>query len=437
MQTNIFSYDPLDRLTNSLTAFSTSVEQTYQLDGSGNRMTVISNGVAQPYLRDNTPPPGPADFQVDQYTSTPFGVQTYDEIGNLIGRFSAIAQTQFQFDYASRLVAVLDLSSGAPSPVATFTYDASGRRISKTTYPPVPALPVTTEYIQRIGGETLWHGDDTIEERVGGTLAASFILDGTRSHDDEVVKTFAWTQVSGPFKFSTSSGELLMQRGGQNYFLHSDEMGNVLALTDGSGNAVEHYNYGDYGGPAFLTSDGVPMGTNASPAGNPFLFHGMKWDGETELYWGHSQGGTTGPMDPKTGRFIDGRYVLRAGVPLRFEAAGSFAGDNPWSLKKEEGGRHTPFHNKYRPQFSASAQSRDYLKDKFMNGDIPDQNDFQDLIDSALNLHDDGLTHYSSPGGKIQRAILKSFFETGSVPTSGRFIQATTSAVRTVILVHP
>ena len=33
------------------------------------------------------------------------------------------------------------------------------------------------------------------------------------------------------------------------------------------------------------------------------------------------------------------------------DTGSGFADGNPWSLKKEEGGRHTPFFNGYRPQF--------------------------------------------------------------------------------------
>ena len=39
---------------------------------------------------------------------------------------------------------------GTLAPVATFTYDAHGTRISKTTYPDVPAAPVTTQYVNAI-----------------------------------------------------------------------------------------------------------------------------------------------------------------------------------------------------------------------------------------------------------------------------------------------
>ncbi|HTL83244.1 MAG TPA: hypothetical protein VL651_16130 [Bacteroidia bacterium] len=40
-----------------------------------------------------------------------------------------------------------------------------------------------------------------------------------------------------------------------------------------------------------------------------------------------------------------------------------------------------------------SEQSRSYLYSKFLDGEIPTEQDFKDVIDSALNYHDDGLTH--------------------------------------------
>lgn len=40
-------------------------------------------------------------------------------------------------------------------------------------------------------------------------VGKSFVLDGTRSHDDGVVRTYSWEQVSGPFKFSTQKGAIL------------------------------------------------------------------------------------------------------------------------------------------------------------------------------------------------------------------------------------
>jgi hypothetical protein len=39
-----------------------------------------------------------------------------------------------------------------------------------------------------------------------GVAGEPFVLDGSRSADDGVVRTFSWTQVSGPFRFTTEDG---------------------------------------------------------------------------------------------------------------------------------------------------------------------------------------------------------------------------------------
>jgi YD repeat-containing protein len=391
MNTNQFGYDALDRLVSFTRSAGTTedVFKSYALDGNGNRQFAFSNGLAQPYLMDDTLP-DPADFQMNQYTFTPFGSQMFDENGNLNSRSSSAGQLQFQYDYANRLVAVNDLSGGFPSPLATFAYDALGRRISKTVYSSgLP--PITTEYVidqDKDGDPSL------LETRAGGLLTARFILDGTRSHDDGVVRLTA---------------------AGQPQYLHCDDLGNVLALTDVSGNVIERYDYDDFGAPLMLTSDGVPMGTNASPAGNPLLFHGMQWDGEVNLYFGHSQGAIHGdrrwdnspysedrwnddPYVEDAQRAYDpltGRYLLRAGVPLKFDSATTFAGNNPWSgcgassykLGAANGGVE-------RPGAGNARVTRPILKEFFEKGDRPTQQQFQKL---------------------------KSYFETGDVPTQQQF----------------
>jgi YD repeat-containing protein len=346
MTTNVFDYDPLNRVHMAIKTKGTGAQRTinYSLDGKGNRDTVTINDngtiLTDIYTRSAALPPG--DFQMDQYTDTPFGFQQYDANGNVIWKDNG--DLAFIVDSCNRLVSVQSMATGTPEPLVSFSYDALGRRISKTTYLPAPLAPVTVYFI--------YDGGDIIEMREGGVEVARFFLDGSRSIDDEAC-------IGSHNTGALSNRPILAARGasGQYFYFHCDELGNMLALTDGSGNVIERYDYDDYGAPHFLDangnaltgSDGLPV--TFSPAGNSFLFHGMFWDEEVMFYFGHSQRSLTGPpgyMDPRTGRFIDGRYLLRAGVPVRFEADSTFSGDNPWSLKKEEGGRHTPFHNKYR-----------------------------------------------------------------------------------------
>jgi YD repeat-containing protein len=356
--TNLWDYDGQDQMKQGTIFRGNSIaSKFYRLDGNGNRLTVTNSGVPEDYIMDATSPV-PADFQMNQYSTTPFGSQFFDEVGNLVGLGSANAAYQYVYDYANRLVSVTNIGTGAV--VANYAYDTFGRRIRRTVFPDGQP-PVMMEYLhlQRLGGNVLIHGDDPIAETyVGTTLIDSYV-----HKPDDGLTLSRIAAASPPVHY------------------HQDDLGNVLALTDQSGAIIERYDYGDFGEPSFLDSDGAPLvDINGLPAtesavGNPFLFQGMEWDGETAFY---HDGGSY--FDCATAQFVDGRYVLRAGVPLRTSA---------WSLKKEEGGRHTPFHNKYRPQLSAGKVPRSVLKEYFQSGDKPTQAQFGALIDSLLHYNED------------------------------------------------
>lgn len=304
-ETIALTYDPADRLVNSMVTRGGTLagSATYGLDRMGNRTNIKRPFCAGSYSLDAALPPG--DFQMNRYTATPCDVRTYDANGNLTSAGPDPASpVSYTYDCLDRLVAV----SNSGVPVATYAYDALGRRISKSVS--IGGLPpVTTGF--------LYDGDDVIEERVGnGVLATVFHgLDG----DDG----------TGPV--------LAMRRAGQDFYFHTDDLGNVLALTDAKGAVVERYDYDDYGRPQFLGADGLPLTgsdgqpVTASPLGNPFLFHSMRWDEELLFFYGHSERSelrwNNDPYaedglryyDPQTGRGLN-------------HAAGELgSGNNPWS----------------------------------------------------------------------------------------------------------
>lgn len=251
--------------------------------------------------------PNPADFQMNQYTLTPFVLapEQYDANGNLVARTTAAAQLQFTYDYADRLVQVADLSGGFPAPIVTYAYDALGRRIGKTIYPSgLP--PVTTGFVYDDRGEECDDGD-IVEEYVNGTLMRTFVFPHVFDQKDRVM--------------FTDSGEPL--------YFHCDDLGNTLALTDTAGNVVERYDYDDLGLPSFLSTDGIPTGEVESGVGNRFLFHGMEWEPETGLYLlkehnpaqdqlkatpRHRVAGSGSYFDPQIGRSIN---TVNGGMPNR------------------------------------------------------------------------------------------------------------------------
>lgn len=315
LTTNLFAYDALNRMTSySRNRASTAHTKDMSLDRNGNRLLLTSNGVASVYTMDNGTPE-PADFQMDQYTGTPFGIEQHDHNGNLIAVDTAFGSTRFTYDYANRLVTVERTVGPALAPVASFAYDALGRRISKTTYPPAPATPVSTEFVlDPDSGEIL-------EEYERGILKKTVVF-------PHVLET------SGRITFSAS---------GQIVYSHVDELGSALALTDDKGAVLERYDYDEYGAPRFLTPEGVPMvnsdgtPTVTSPLGNDQLFGGMFWDGETGLYLTRHNPTASDPypdppnyMNPRTGRLLS----RASDGPQTGRSAFTFAGDNPWTSRK-------------------------------------------------------------------------------------------------------
>ena len=156
-------------------------------------------------------------------------------------------------------VAVIEYPAARVADVE-FYYDALGRRIEKR------ANGEVTRYLH--------HGPRIIEEMVGGVSNATYV------YGDYI------------------DDRILMTRAGVDYYYHTDDMYNVMALTDNAGAVVERYEYGDVGAPEFYAGDGAPLATNESIVGNPYLFNGRRWDAETSLYHYRSR-----CMDPRIGRF--------------------------------------------------------------------------------------------------------------------------------------
>jgi YD repeat-containing protein len=253
------AYDPADRLTHAMVSSGSTLlrDTQYGLDRMGNRTNVSGAATCSgDYFMDGTVP-GPMDFQMNQYTSTACDTRSYDANGNLVSRGSAAGPVTFQYDYANRLVLVQawDFNTSTLVLVASYTYDALGRRIAKTVFGGGGLPPVTTQFV--------FDGDSVIEERVSGAVSASFVLDGTRSHDDGVIQ---------------------MQRNGKPYYYHTDDQGNVLALTTTGGAVAERYDYDDFGAVTFLTTDGVPTTATSSSVGNVYCWGGLRLDSETGLH---------------------------------------------------------------------------------------------------------------------------------------------------------
>ena len=115
------------------------------------------------------------------------------------------------------------------------------------------------------------------------------------------------------------------------YFYHFDGQGNVIALSNSSGNVVEEYEYDVYG---LVSVQSLGQTWDRSQYGNPYLFTGRRWDGDTGLYYYRAR-----MYSPALGRFLQPDPIGYAdGMNLY-----AYVGNNllnfidPWGLCKGSG----------------------------------------------------------------------------------------------------
>ncbi len=284
-----YEYDSIYRLTRTVAtdvAIPALVRDTqYQLDNVGNRNQVIDDNCAGIYAMNGASPP--ADFQMNQYTSTGCDGRVYDENGNLTLRASGGPPVQMLYDYKDRLVVHNDQTTGV---LSKYAYDALDRRIRKDESSPIFSLQT----------EFYYDDDHVIEEASSLGTTKTFVYG---EHVDEVVQ---------------------MVHGASDFYYHCDDMGNVMALTDSNGFVVERYEYQDYGQPEVFDAAGVSIPT--SLVENPYLFTGRRYDDATGLYYNRNR-----YHDPISGRFISRDPLGAWADSLNNGNAYTYGGNNPWT----------------------------------------------------------------------------------------------------------
>jgi len=279
--THDYLYDPAYRMTQA-TATDTAApggpvtvrDTSYTLDGVHNRLSTggIINGSPDPaagsYTMNAMPcdnlgnplvPADGADRELNQYTTTPLDQRTYDANGNLTSLKNDVAgnaltlSVSCRYDYRNRMVEYKDNLTGQRH---TYAYDALGRRIAKTVDADVTAY--TTRYFY--GGESQWQ---VCEEQDGsGDTVATYVYG---RYIDEVLQ-MQRCESTPPCTSPGGTGVSPVD-----YYYHTDDLYNVMAVTDGAGQVVERYEYDDYGRPmvmdaagnALALSDGTALTTSA------------------------------------------------------------------------------------------------------------------------------------------------------------------------------
>jgi RHS repeat-associated protein len=214
---------------------------------------------------------GSAANGLNQLTQAGAVTPSYDVRGNM----TANGVTSFGYTSENRL---------ASSPSSNQYYDALGRLVHLTGS--------VTDF--------LYHGGEIIQEVEGGGPTRRRFVHGPGS-DEPLV----WYEGAGT---------------GDRRYLHADERGSVVAVSDGSGNAIGINKYDEYG---------VPAATNIGRFG----YTGQVWLGELDLWYYKAR-----MYDPRLGRFLqpdpigygDGmnRYAYVGGDPVNFT--------DPSGLEEEE-----------------------------------------------------------------------------------------------------
>lgn len=301
-----FGYDSIDRLIHSVQTPAVGAIQAidYALDGVGNRTTVTGGPDAGTYTQ-NSSAPGPNDAAVNQYTLTPQGNRLYDENGNLL--LIAAGPRNLSYDVHNRMVGFV---SGITN--ATYRYDAFGRRVEKIVQVSPPAGS---------GGQAT-------------TATVRFLYDGwriieERDATDAPVATYAYgNYIDEP---------LTMDRGGQRYFYHSDDLFSVTRLTDAAGAVVENYDYADYGASTITDPNGIVIGSTGVK--NQYQFVGRYQDEESGLL-----DYRTRYYDPKAGRFATRDTTgtwgdsANAGNAFTYVSSSPYSKVDPLGLDGEGGG---------------------------------------------------------------------------------------------------
>ena len=190
------------------------------------------------------------------------------------GNTSEDTRYTYAYDEENRLTAVTRKADSRL--VGQYQYDALSRRIRKIADAATPAVPVETRYF--------YDGARIVEEQIpAGTTLATHVYG---NYIDEV---------------------LTMNRGGQTYYYHQNNLWSVEGITNSAAAVVERYMYDAYGLPIITGGSGPPgvpvppnaWGTPHSAIGNPWMFTGRQFDEEDGIYFYRAR-----YFDPVKGRFL-------------------------------------------------------------------------------------------------------------------------------------
>jgi RHS repeat-associated protein len=268
---DVYDYDEFQRLTNvKFNSPEPQVHETIQFDKSWSaqydKVDNILNIVETENQTTNeiTPTMDEDNAKLNQYTTFDQWGLTYDQNGNTTQK----GTQDFTYDYRIQLVSTTDGTTSAD-----YKYDALGRRVQT----------LVTSGAQTDTFNYYYSGNQVIEERDGSDAVLKQYIYGNGIDELLIIVNF--------------DGAAQMD-----YYVHTNSIGSVTAITDQDGNLVERVSYDTFGMPTFTdyqTDPQNPTVVSDSLIGNDILFQGRRYDEETNLYYYRAR-----YYDPIMGRFL-------------------------------------------------------------------------------------------------------------------------------------
>lgn len=261
-----------------------SLNESFSYDLTGNRLTQTKpDGSIVAYSHN----------ELNQMTAGTNGLSlSYDANGNVVSK----TEDDITWTYTWNSENQLTQAASSDGQYSVFEYDTLGRKISEASN------GITTSWV--------YDGYDILLEHQNGLPTNRY------THGP-------W--IDEPLEIT----DLVASR---NYYYHSDALGSIAAITDGTGSVVESYRHSSYGVPIIYDDDGLEIG--GSSIGNRYLFAGREYDQETSLcHYLYRE------RDPNIGNFLS-KDPLGSDGGLNLY---SYTSNNPinwidrWGLKTEVG----------------------------------------------------------------------------------------------------
>lgn len=265
-----YTYD----VNSQLTAVSgTNYSASYAYDSRGNITNKNVNGTSTTFTYSNS------DWK-DELTAVNGTPLTYDANGNVL----TYGDKSYTWSNGRNLAQITDGDN-----TYSYTYDESGIRTSKTVN------GITTSYNTKDG----------------------VIL----SQTDETDTLY--------FQYDTNGFPLGFLLNGTQYFYITNQMGDVIGITDTQGNELAQYEYDEWGNVTAVTGDTDIANTN------PLRYRGYYYDNETGYYYLQSR-----YYDPSICRFINADNAIYAKIQIDYKSGINifvYSCDNPINYSDPDG----------------------------------------------------------------------------------------------------